>query len=329
MSSPRTGRSCSTGWTATPSRPRAASPIAAHAAEVADFFLDELLRNGTTTALVFGTVHAHSVDVFFERALARSLRMVAGKVLMDRNCPEALRDDPETRLPRVGRADREMAGARPAGLCDHAALCRDLLGRSARSLPASSRASIRRRTSTATSRRTCTSWRGCASCFRGAAATSTSTSASGCCASARCTRTASTSTSPTARAWRETRTAAAVCPTSNLFLGSGLFDFAAARAAGMRVGLGTDVGGGTSFSLLRTMSEAYKVAQLTGPAPVALACVLSRDPGRCARRWRWTIASATSSPARKPISWCCGSTRRRCSRGACGRPARPPRCCSR
>jgi guanine deaminase len=62
----------------------------------------------------------------------------------------------------------------------------------------------------------------------------------------------------------ETHTAAAVCPTSNLFLGSGLFDFAAARAAGMRVGLGTDVGGGTSFSLLRTMSEAYKVAQLSG-----------------------------------------------------------------
>jgi guanine deaminase len=62
----------------------------------------------------------------------------------------------------------------------------------------------------------------------------------------------------------ETHTAAAVCPTSNLFLGSGLFDFAAARAAGMRVGLGTDVGGGTSFNMLRTMSEAYKVAQLSG-----------------------------------------------------------------
>jgi guanine deaminase len=62
----------------------------------------------------------------------------------------------------------------------------------------------------------------------------------------------------------ETHTAAAACPTSNLFLGSGLFDLAAERDAGMCVGLGTDVGGGTSFSLLRTMSEAYKVAQLSG-----------------------------------------------------------------
>jgi guanine deaminase len=58
--------------------------------------------------------------------------------------------------------------------------------------------------------------------------------------------------------------AMAFCPTSNLFLGSGLFDLAAARRHGVRVGLGTDVGGGTSFSMLRTQDEAYKVAQLAG-----------------------------------------------------------------
>ncbi len=61
-----------------------------------------------------------------------------------------------------------------------------------------------------------------------------------------------------------TGAAAAVCATSNLFLGSGLFDFAAARRAGMRTGLGTDVGGGTSFSMLRTLAETYKVAQMRG-----------------------------------------------------------------
>jgi guanine deaminase len=62
----------------------------------------------------------------------------------------------------------------------------------------------------------------------------------------------------------ESGAAAAFCPTSNLFLGSGLFDLRAADAAGMRVGLATDVGGGTSFSMLRTLDEAYKVLQLKG-----------------------------------------------------------------
>ena len=67
----------------------------AHARAVAEFFLDELLRNGTTTALVFASVHPASVEAFFQAAAARRLRMAAGKVLMDRNCPENLRDTPE------------------------------------------------------------------------------------------------------------------------------------------------------------------------------------------------------------------------------------------
>ena len=64
----------------------------------------------------------------------------------------------------------------------------------------------------------------------------------------------------------ETGSAVAFCPTSNLFLGSGLFDLAGAARAGIPVGIGTDVGGGTSLSLLRTLDEAYKVAQLRGAA---------------------------------------------------------------
>jgi guanine deaminase len=68
----------------------------AHAAEVAEFFLDELLKNGTTTAAVFCTVHPASADAFFAAASARNLRMAAGKVLMDRNCPEFLRDTAES-----------------------------------------------------------------------------------------------------------------------------------------------------------------------------------------------------------------------------------------
>jgi len=236
---------------------------AAHAAEVADFFLDELLRNGTTTALVFGTVHAHSVDVFFDHALARNLRMVAGKVLMDRNCPESLRDDPATGYSESAALIEKWHGRGRLGYAitprfavtssDHQL---ELAGQLAREYPrthihshmAESRREVARvRELFPWSR----SYLGVYERFgllRERAVY------------AHCIHLDASDRECMAR----THTAAAACPTSNLFLGSGLFDFAAARTAGMRVGLGTDVGGGTSFSLLRTMSEGYKVAQLAG-----------------------------------------------------------------
>jgi len=65
---------------------------AAHAAAMAKIFCDELLRNGTTTALVFCAVYPQSVDALFAEAERRGMRLAAGKVLMDRNAPEALRD---------------------------------------------------------------------------------------------------------------------------------------------------------------------------------------------------------------------------------------------
>ena len=67
-----------------------------YASKIASFFLDQLLTNGTTTALVFGTVHPQSVDAFFTEAQKRKLRMICGKVMMDRNAPDALLDTPET-----------------------------------------------------------------------------------------------------------------------------------------------------------------------------------------------------------------------------------------
>jgi len=66
----------------------------AYADAAAGFFLDELLRNGTTTAAVFATVHPQSADALFKAADARNMRLIAGKVLMDRNCPDELRDNP-------------------------------------------------------------------------------------------------------------------------------------------------------------------------------------------------------------------------------------------
>ncbi|HXX11367.1 MAG TPA: guanine deaminase [Burkholderiales bacterium] len=236
---------------------------AAHARDVAEFFLDELLRNGTTTAMVFATVHAASVEAFFRSAAARNLRMIAGKVLMDRNCPEHLRDTPERgyressmliekwlnqgRLgyaitPRFAvtssDAQLELAGqlAREhpdAHIQSHMAEIRAEPPRVRELFPASrdyvdvfDRFGLMRERAVY------------AHCIY---------------------------LSPEERSrMAQLGAGAAVCPTSNLFLGSGLFDFEAARHAGMRFGFGTDVGAGTSFSMLRTLSEAYKVAELTG-----------------------------------------------------------------
>lgn len=67
-----------------------------YAQKIASFFLDELLKNGTTTALVFATVFPQSVDAFFEEAERRNLRMISGKVMMDSHAPDYLKDTPET-----------------------------------------------------------------------------------------------------------------------------------------------------------------------------------------------------------------------------------------
>ena len=69
---------------------------AQYADEVASFFTDELLRNGTTTALVFPTVHEESVDAIFSAASKRNMRLLSGKILMDQHCPESVRDDAES-----------------------------------------------------------------------------------------------------------------------------------------------------------------------------------------------------------------------------------------
>ena len=68
----------------------------AHGARMAAFFLDECLRNGTTTAAVYCTVHAVSVEAFFEASHARNMRMIAGKLLMDRGAPAGLLDSAQS-----------------------------------------------------------------------------------------------------------------------------------------------------------------------------------------------------------------------------------------
>ena len=248
---------------------------AVHAAEVAEAFLDELLRNGITTANVFATVHPQSVDAIFAAAQKRGMRLVAGKVLMDRHCPENLRDDPDSayadskalierwhgngRLgyaitPRFAltssEAQLEAAGRLAAEYPDtwvhtHLAENREEVDEIARQFPDSrSYLDVYERFGLVRHR----------SVF------------------AHCLHVDDTDRALLARS----RAAGAFCPTSNLFLGSGLFNLRAMADARVNVGLATDVGGGTSLSMLRTMSAAYKVLHLQGqPLPADQAIYLA------------------------------------------------------
>jgi len=242
-----------------PAEARFADPD--YAREVASVFVDEMLANGTTTALVFGTVHPHSADAIFEAAAAHDMRLIAGKVLMDCNCPEALRDNAEQGVadsktlierwhgkgrlgyaitPRFAltstseqlRAAGRLAAEYPdVWIHTHLAENMDEVEEIARLFPdRSSYLDVYDHFGLLRERAVF------AHCLHMDVADRASMARKG--------------------------GAAAFCPTSNLFLGSGLFDLPAMREANVRCGLGTDVGGGTSLSLLKTASEAYKVLHL-------------------------------------------------------------------
>lgn len=234
----------------------------AHAGDVAAFFLDQLLGHGTTSALVFATVHPGSVDALFEAALQRDMRIVSGKVLMDLG-PEGLRDDAAS-----GRADTEALIARWRGrgrlgyavtprfvptssseqLADAGALVAahpDVLLHTHLSENPGEIAFVAGRYPDAADYLDVYDRFGLVgprSVF------------------AHCVHMSDRAFGRMA----EAGAGIAFCPTSNLFLGSGLFDLAAADRHGVKVGIGTDVGAGTSLSVLNTLGEAYKVCQLRG-----------------------------------------------------------------
>ncbi|MFP6847126.1 MAG: guanine deaminase [Pseudomonas sp.] len=235
----------------------------AHAAEVAGIFLKELLRNGTTTALVFGSVHKQSVDAFFEAAEALNLRMIAGKVLMDRNAPDYLTDTAES-----GYADSKELIERwhGKGRLHYAVTPRfaptstpqqlALAGKLFAEYPdlymhthlSENRQEIEWVKALFPERK---GYLDVYDHFKLIGARSVFAHGVHLC-DEECQRLA------------QTGSAVAFCPTSNLFLGSGLFDLNKLEAHGVRVGLGTDVGAGTSFSQLQSLNEAYKVMQLQG-----------------------------------------------------------------
>ena len=244
-----------------PAEQRFADPQ--HARAVAEFFLDELLANGTTTAMVYGSVHRASVDAFFAAAAAQRLRMVAGKALMDRNCPDFLRDSPELAwrdsaelIERWNGQGRLHYAITPRFAITSSLAQLDAIARLARQYP-----SVHIQTHVAENRDEI-AW--VAREFPEARSYLDVYDRHGLLRERAIYGHCIHLDAPDRARMAASGAAAAFCPTSNLFLGSGLFDLAAADQAGFTYALATDVGGGTSFSMLRTMSEAYKVAQLQG-----------------------------------------------------------------
>ena len=234
-----------------------------HAAGVAEFFLDELLRCGTTTAMVYCTVHPQSVDAFFTASESRGLRMIAGKVMMDRNCPDFLCDtaeqgarESEELIKRWHNHGRSQYAITPRFAPTSTPEQLHLAGELALAYP-----DTYIQTHVSENEAEC-AWvrelfpqsRSYIDVYDSYGMLRPRAMYGHCIWLDDADR----------RRMAETGAAAAICPTSNLFLGSGLFDFERADQAGMLVALATDVGGGTSFSMLQTMNEAYKVARLKG-----------------------------------------------------------------
>ncbi len=236
---------------------------AEHAHAVAEFFTDELLRNGTTTALVFPTVHTHSVDAIFSAAEKRGMRLLSGKVLMDQNCPETLRDDPESAFHDSRRLIEKWHGKNRLG---YAITPRFAITSSEAQLRAAGKLAaefpdVHVHTHLAENSDECTliaqqfPWsRSYFDVYEQLGLVRERSVFAHCLHLDDQDR----------RQMAKRGAAIAFCPSSNLFLGSGLFDLRAARECGIRTGIATDVGGGTSLSMFRTLSDAYKVLRLQG-----------------------------------------------------------------
>jgi guanine deaminase len=237
------------------------------ARSVAKVFLQENLRNGITCGCVYCTVYPQSVDALFEEAEKLGLRLAAGKVMMDRNAPEKLLDTPKTgyddskalirkwhnrgRLlytitprfaPTSTREQLEATGA----------LCKEHPDCYMQTHVSESKGEVAWVKELFPERKGCLDVYDHYSLCRPRAVFGHGIHL----------------TDEEMQVMHRTGSAIAHCPTSNFFLGSGCFNIQRAmlEERPVRVGLGTDLGAGTSFSILATLNEAYKAAQLNGYA---------------------------------------------------------------
>ena len=235
----------------------------AYATEIANRYLDLALAHGTTSMCSFATIHPTSVDAFFTAAQSRNLRAFAGKTCMDRNAPSALRDTPQSAYDDSKRLLQKWHGqnrlsyvitprfsptSTPEQLAALGSLWRefpDCLMQTHLSEQVDEIAWVR-------------------DLFPQARDYLDTYEAQGLLREGAVYGHAIHLTARERDRLREAGASVVHCPTSNTFIGSGLFDMTLART--LRVGLATDTGGGSSFSMLRTMAAAYEVAQLRGQA---------------------------------------------------------------
>ena len=234
-----------------------------HAKRVAEFFLSQLLASGTTTALVFGTVHSTSVDAFFGAAQARNLRMICGKVLMDRNCPEYLQDCAESGyseskalIEKWHNVDRLQYAVTPRFAPTSS---EEQLLKAGKPLAEYSDVYLHTHLSENTSE---IEW--VKSLFPDSTGYLDVYDQKGLLGRRSIFAHGVHLCDEECQRLHDAGSAIAFCPTSNMFLGSGCFNLKQAESFNIHVGMGTDIGAGTSFSMLSTLNEAYKTQQLRG-----------------------------------------------------------------
>ena len=234
-----------------------------HAARIAKFFLDEILRNGTTTAAVYCSVHAQSAESFFAESERRNTRMIAGKVLMDRNAPEVLCDTAESGYARSKELIKKWhgKGRQLYGITPRFAITSSETQLEAAGTLLEEHPDCYMQTHLSENRKEIEEVK---RLFPWAADYSGVYERYGLLGKRSLFGHCIHLSESELQRLHDSGSVAVFCPTSNLFIGSGLFDLARTRQAQrpVTVALATDVGGGTSYSLLRTLGEGYKVLQL-------------------------------------------------------------------
>jgi len=237
----------------------------AHAARIATHFYDELLRHGTTTAVAYCSVHKTSADAYFAEAMRRGMCMVGGKVMMDRNAPQGLLDTPEMGYDETRQviADWHGKGRNHVAITPRFAITSTSAQMKATQALAREFPDLFIQTHLSENhdeiRYTC-------ELYPEATDYTDIYARYGLLGPKTLLGHAIHLSDREADALSEAGAVAVHCPTSNLFLGSGLFPMKALmrREKPVRVAVATDIGGGSSYSMLKTMDEAYKIQQLLG-----------------------------------------------------------------